>query len=189
MFMSVSCSVNFHVFVDVCSAFDGAHVNEVMHTQLKCLCLLCFAVAVDVKLPASASQPRPAGQAVRRADWRRLANVSHGTIPLGQITHLTDSESETASFLEMLSKEDIAAYHRDGFLVVKDWLSRDEIQSLRSSAEQLLKDFDESTVSVFSTNEQTRTSDAYFLESGDKVSFKERPFASIQRWRNNKVRY
>jgi phytanoyl-CoA hydroxylase len=43
---------------------------------------------------------------------------------------------------------------------------------LRARAEELVHDFDpEGLVSIFSTHEQTRTSDDYFLESGDKIRF------------------
>ena len=44
------------------------------------------------------------------------------------------------------------------------------ILAMRDAAEKLLSEFDVSTISVFSTNEQTRTSDDYFLGSGDKAS-------------------
>src|SRR2546430_14265086 len=43
---------------------------------------------------------------------------------------------------------------------------------LCARAEELVRDFDpKGVVSIFSTHEQTRTSDDYFLESGDKIRF------------------
>ena len=43
---------------------------------------------------------------------------------------------------------------------------------LRGRAEELVREFDpQEIVSIFSTHEQTRTSDEYFLESGDKIRF------------------
>jgi phytanoyl-CoA hydroxylase len=64
------------------------------------------------------------------------------------------------------------AYARDGFLVVEDFAPVDECDELRAEAEALVDAFDPSeAVSVFSTHEQTRTSDEYFLTSGDKIRF------------------
>lgn len=43
---------------------------------------------------------------------------------------------------------------------------------MKRRAEELVRDFDpRGVVSIFSTREQTRTSDDYFLDSGDKVRF------------------
>jgi len=66
----------------------------------------------------------------------------------------------------------IAQYEREGFLVLSDFVSRDACDALRARAEELVRDFDPAgVVSIFSTREQTRTSDDYFLESGDKIRF------------------
>ena len=63
-------------------------------------------------------------------------------------------------------------YERDGFLVLKDFVNGEACDALRARAEALVRDFDPSgVVSIFSTHEQTRTSDDYFLESGDKIRF------------------
>src|SRR5256714_6681319 len=71
-----------------------------------------------------------------------------------------------------LSADQIVAYTRDGFLVLPEFADRDACDCLRARAERLVRDFDPSgVVSIFSTREQTRTSDDYFLESGDKISF------------------
>src|SRR5712692_9066546 len=71
-----------------------------------------------------------------------------------------------------LSAEQISAYTRDGFLVLEDFASAEACRQLRSRAEQLVRDFDPAgVVSIFSTQEQTRTSDDYFLDSGDKIRF------------------
>src|SRR5437588_4012200 len=71
-----------------------------------------------------------------------------------------------------LSAEQVAAYERDGFLVLDNFVERDDCDSLRVRAEELVRDFDpRGVVSIFSTREQTRTSDDYFLESGDKIRF------------------
>src|SRR5436190_2645961 len=71
-----------------------------------------------------------------------------------------------------LNPEQIAAYGRDGFLVLENFMDQDACDSLRARAEKLVRDFDPAgVVSIFSTHEQTRTSDDYFLESGDKIRF------------------
>jgi phytanoyl-CoA hydroxylase len=66
----------------------------------------------------------------------------------------------------------IAAYNRDGFLVLENFVSAEACDRLRSRAEELVREFDpRGIISIFSTREQTRTSDDYFLESGDKIRF------------------
>jgi len=61
---------------------------------------------------------------------------------------------------------------------------------LRQRAEELVHDFDpQGVVSIFSTHEQTRSSDDYFLESGDKIRFffEENAFNPDGTLRQNKV--
>src|SRR5262245_44730694 len=71
-----------------------------------------------------------------------------------------------------LSAQQLASYERDGLLVIEDFASREECERLNQRAEELVRDFDpRGVISIFSTREQTRTSDDYFLDSGDKVSF------------------
>ena len=71
-----------------------------------------------------------------------------------------------------MTSAELDQYERDGFLVLEDFVSRDACDALRAHATKLVRDFDPSgIVSVFSTRQQTRTSDDYFLESGDKIRF------------------
>lgn len=71
-----------------------------------------------------------------------------------------------------LNDEQLADYERDGFLVVENFVSPADCEALRGRADELVSAFEpEGVVSVFSTREQTRTSDEYFLESGDRVRF------------------
>src|SRR5438132_6126399 len=71
-----------------------------------------------------------------------------------------------------LNAEQLAAYARDGFLVLENFIEGDDCDRLRKRADELVSDFDpQGVVSIFSTREQTRTSDDYFLESGDKIRF------------------
>ena len=71
-----------------------------------------------------------------------------------------------------LNKQQLDDYNANGFLVLPDFVSRDSCEKLKRRANELVETFDPSeVVSIFSTKEQTRTSDDYFLTSGDKVRF------------------
>lgn len=70
-----------------------------------------------------------------------------------------------------LTPAERSSFDRDGFLVLPSFLDEPTCDALRQRARELVEAFDPATVSVFSTREQTRTSDDYFLSSGDKVSF------------------
>lgn len=71
-----------------------------------------------------------------------------------------------------ITPEQLEQYQRDGFLVLENFVDTASCDTLRARAEQLVRDFDpRGFVSIFSTREQTRLSDDYFLESGDKIRF------------------
>jgi phytanoyl-CoA hydroxylase len=71
---------------------------------------------------------------------------------------------------ELLTDEQIADYQRDGFLVVADFVSREECSALRSAAVGIVNDFVPSDrQTVFTTNEQERASNGEFLASGSGV--------------------
>jgi phytanoyl-CoA hydroxylase len=72
----------------------------------------------------------------------------------------------------MLSRQQSEAYDRDGFLILEKFVSDRDCDLLRARADELVREFDPAgVVSIFSTREQTRTSDDYFLDSGDKIRF------------------
>ena len=72
----------------------------------------------------------------------------------------------------MLSAEQLEAWERDGFLVLEGFVPAERCDELQARARELIDGFDPDDVqSIFSTHEQTRTSDEYFLASGDKVRF------------------
>jgi phytanoyl-CoA hydroxylase len=63
-------------------------------------------------------------------------------------------------------------YKRNGFLVLPDFVGAQDCDRLRQRALELVDEFNpDSLVSVFSTHEQSRTTDDYFLTSGDKIRF------------------
>jgi len=63
-------------------------------------------------------------------------------------------------------------FQRDGFLVLEGFNSVTECDELINRAAELTAGFDyDGHPSVFQTSEQERTSDDYFLSSGDRISF------------------
>ena len=69
-----------------------------------------------------------------------------------------------------ITQEQIQLFERDGFLVLEDLVSQEACNVLRHRAAEIVETFDPSeSVSIFTTNEQTRFSDRYFVESGDKI--------------------
>ncbi len=75
--------------------------------------------------------------------------------------------------------------------MIKNFASHEECARLRQRAEELVADFDpQGVVSIFSTREQTRASDDYFLDSGDKIRFffEEDAFASDGSLKQSKER-
>ena len=69
-----------------------------------------------------------------------------------------------------LDQTQIDAWEQDGFLVIPDAIPIDRCEALMARAGEIVDAFDPETVSIFSTHEQTRTSDEYFLASGDAIS-------------------
>jgi phytanoyl-CoA hydroxylase len=70
----------------------------------------------------------------------------------------------------MLSEAERQAFQRDGYLVLPGFKAPAEIAAVRARAGAIVEAFDPSeAVSIFSTNEQAKHTDAYFLASGDKV--------------------
>ncbi|MDP9074771.1 MAG: phytanoyl-CoA dioxygenase family protein [Actinomycetota bacterium] len=59
----------------------------------------------------------------------------------------------------------------DGFLVLPGFVEPEVCDRLIERARELLAAFDPATISVFSTKNQTGTTDEYFLDSGDKIRF------------------
>ncbi|MCU1374741.1 MAG: Phytanoyl-CoA dioxygenase domain containing 1 [Actinomycetia bacterium] len=72
----------------------------------------------------------------------------------------------------MLTPEQRVRWERDGFLALPGFVDAAACDELRAHAEELIAGFDpDENRSVFSTHEQTRTSDDWFLTSGDKLRF------------------
>src|SRR5215217_6556989 len=71
-----------------------------------------------------------------------------------------------------ISKEQVAQYNDAGLLVLERFADESACDELRARAVELVKEFDpREVVSVFSTHEQNRLTDEYFITSGDKIRF------------------
>ena len=69
-----------------------------------------------------------------------------------------------------LTQNQLELFKEQGYLILEDFVSQDACEDLRHRAVAIVEKFDPSeSVSIFTTNDQTRHSDNYFLESGDKI--------------------
>ncbi|XP_027347129.1 phytanoyl-CoA dioxygenase isoform X1 [Abrus precatorius] len=72
----------------------------------------------------------------------------------------------------ILSSEQLQSFNSQGYLVIESFASDDEIEAMMKRMEQLVDEFDpSSTASIFSTKNQQQSTDNYFFESVDRVSF------------------
>jgi phytanoyl-CoA hydroxylase len=72
----------------------------------------------------------------------------------------------------MLTTTQLEQYNRDGFLIVENFVSHASCDALRTRIGELVAEFNPAdVVSIFSTNEQNRIADEYFMESSDKIRF------------------
>lgn len=71
-----------------------------------------------------------------------------------------------------ITQQQFDNYQDRGFLVLEGFASEEECEQLRARAVEMVHGFDPAeVVSIFSTHEQNRTTDDYFLTSGDKIRF------------------
>lgn len=69
-------------------------------------------------------------------------------------------------------REQVTQYFDDGFVVIEAFADAATCDKLRARAAKMVHEFDPAeVVSVFSTHEQNRLTDDYFLTSGDKIRF------------------
>lgn len=75
-----------------------------------------------------------------------------------------------------LTKEQLAFFHENGYLVIRDFLTADEVQTLLTTTHDLLDNFplESHPLTRFTTGDDDNdkhVGDEYFLSSGDKVHF------------------
>ena len=71
-----------------------------------------------------------------------------------------------------VSAQQVKQYESDGFLVLEGFADEEDCDRLRARAGDLVQEFDPAeVVSIFSTKEQNRLTDEYFMTSGDKIRF------------------
>src|SRR5918994_7094875 len=71
-----------------------------------------------------------------------------------------------------LTTKQLERYQEDGFLVLPDFVDGPSCDRLRQRAEALVHEFDpRGLISIFSTREQSRLTDKYFLESACDIRF------------------
>jgi phytanoyl-CoA hydroxylase len=72
----------------------------------------------------------------------------------------------------LISEQELDRYKEDGFLILEGFKDATSCDLLRARADELVQQFDPAEVmSIFSTKEQNRIADEYFLTSGDKIHF------------------
>lgn len=72
----------------------------------------------------------------------------------------------------MITPQELDRYQNRGFLILEGFAKESECDALRGRAEQLVQEFEPAeVVSIFTTHEQSRIADDYFMTSGDKIRF------------------
>ncbi len=72
--------------------------------------------------------------------------------------------------MKFLNQPQRESYAQDGYLVLPGFKSPAEIAAVSRRAREIVDDFDPAdATSIFTTNDQTRTTDDYFLGSADKI--------------------
>lgn len=69
----------------------------------------------------------------------------------------------------MLTADQRASWEQDGFLLLEGFVPVEQCRELMARADEIVAEVDRDIRSVFTTIEQTRTSDEWFLSSGDQV--------------------
>lgn len=71
-----------------------------------------------------------------------------------------------------MEKDLLLSFQRDGYLILNDFNSEEACDALMQRAEELSQSFNfDGHPSVFQTSDQSKTTDDYFLNSGNNISF------------------
>jgi len=89
----------------------------------------------------------------------------------------TSSQPHIFKELKPVQQQDYKKfYEENGFLVIQDFVSEEQVKTLVNRANELTDEFFSDPeaskhVSIFTTKDQMRKSDEYFIDSGDKIRF------------------
>lgn len=71
-----------------------------------------------------------------------------------------------------LTEEQVTQYHKEGYLVLDSLVPSSTCDQLKARMSDILSSFNmEEVRSIFTTNEQARRTDRYFMDSAERVSF------------------
>lgn len=91
---------------------------------------------------------------------------------INRLENLMESNASLNLIKVTLTQQQIDQYHQDGYLVLESLVSAKVCDTLRARMVALMETFDPDSVrSIFTTNEQSRHTDNYFMESAEGVSF------------------
>lgn len=70
-----------------------------------------------------------------------------------------------------LSGDQLSFYRENGYLILEDYATPEQCKGLMSHMEILVNSFDPASISIFSTKNQKKTTNEYFMNSGGNISF------------------
>jgi len=75
--------------------------------------------------------------------------------------------------MEYLTQKQIDQFHKNGYLVIPNFLSSEDTSALLTRSKQLLDEFDVDShpLTKFTTSDDNHVGDDYFLTSGDKIRY------------------
>jgi phytanoyl-CoA hydroxylase len=119
--------------------------------------------------------------------WKQTVNrCSHCRAGAALITLALSQNKEAA----MLNQEQLDRYQQDGFIVIPDFKTPAQIAALRQRAAEIVDAFDPAqSRSIFTTREQDKHIDHYFLDSATRMHcfFEEEAFGEDGQLRQAKA--
>ena len=71
----------------------------------------------------------------------------------------------------VLSSSQLNFYKSQGYLVLPNFVEKSRVDELKSRTLKLIEEWNTVDYNIFTTNKQTRTTNEYFLESAENISF------------------